>query len=177
MGEDAAPPADYAACIDDRTGARPAVWRFFTDAVMGGLSTGAMAEALVAGRPALCLRGHVRLGNGGGFIQMALELPAGPPAPAASAAIWRGIELDVRGNGHRYGLHLRTEGMALPWQAWRASFTAPPEWQTVQLPFAAFTPYRTVEPLDASAVRRIGIVAIGEAMHAEVCVTRLAWLR
>jgi len=159
-----------AALIDDRSGPAPAAWRFFTDGVMGGVSSGRMTAETAAGRPALCLRGEVRLDNSGGFIQMALELPA-------PLGIWRGIEFDVLGNGRRYGLHLRTADMTLPWQAWRATFTAPPVWHTVQLPFSTFTPYRTATPLEAAAVRRIGILALGEAMTAEVCVARLAWLR
>ena len=157
--------------IDDRRGPRPAAWRFFTDGVMGGVSSGGMSAETAAGRAALCLRGEVRLDNGGGFIQMALELPAPP------AATWRGIELDVLGNGRRYGLHLRTSDMTLPWQAWRATFSAAPVWQTVQLPFAEFAPHRTPGRLDPATIRRIGIVALGEAMTAEICVGRLAWLR
>jgi hypothetical protein len=160
-----------AAVIDDRSGPAPAAWRFFTDGVMGGVSRGRMTAETAAGRPALCLRGEVRLDNNGGFIQMALELPAPPVGP------WRGIELDVLGNGRRYGAHLRTADMTLPWQAWRATFTAPAVWHTVQLPFSAFTPYRHRGALESAAVRRIGIVALGEAMTAEVCVARLAWLR
>ncbi len=160
-----------AAVIDDRSSQAPAAWRFFTDGVMGGVSSGRMTAETAAGRPALCLRGEVRLENNGGFIQMALELPAPPVGP------WRGIELDVLGNGRRYGVHLRTADMTLPWQAWRASFTAPPVWHTVQLPFTAFTPYRHVGTLEAAAVRRIGVLALGEAMTAEVCVARVAWLR
>ena len=162
---------DSRTLIDDRRGPRPAVWRFFTDGVMGGVSSGGMSAESAAGRAALCLRGEVRLDNGGGFIQMALELPAPP------AATWRGIELDVLGNGRRYGLHLRTSDMTLPWQAWRATFTAAPVWQTVRLPFEEFAPHRTPGRLDPATIRRIGIVALGEAMTAEICVGRLAWLR
>jgi hypothetical protein len=164
-------PLASAAVIDDRAGSAPAAWRFFTDGVMGGVSSGRMTAETAAGRPALCLRGEVRLENNGGFIQMALDLPSPPVGP------WRGIEFDVLGNGHRYGLHLRTAGMSLPWQAWRATFAAPPVWHTVQLPFSEFAPHRTSGRLELSAVRRIGILALGEAMTAEVCVARLAWLR
>ncbi|HSM22129.1 MAG TPA: CIA30 family protein [Rubrivivax sp.] len=163
--------AASATLIDDRADPTPAAWRFFTDGVMGGVSSGRMTAETAAGRPALCLRGEVRLDNNGGFIQMALELPSPPSGP------WRGIELDVLGNGHRYGLHLRTADMTLPWQAWRATFVAPPVWHTVQLPFAAFMPHRHRGTLEAAAVRRIGILALGQAMTAEVCVARLAWLR
>lgn len=163
--------------IDDRgTGTAASTlgpaWRFFTDAVMGGLSSGGMTVEAVGGRAALCLRGQVRLDNNGGFVQMALELPGLPEAPEGGP--WRGIELDVRGNGQRYGLHLRTSVMTAPWQAWRASFEAGPDWRTVRLPFEAFEPYRTGGTLDAATIRRIGVVAIGARFEADVCVARLA---
>ncbi len=163
--------------IDDR-GAGGAVstlgpsWRFFTDGVMGGVSSGNMRAEEVQGRSALCLRGQVLLDNNGGFVQMALDLPDAPPA-----ADWRGVEIDVLGNGRRYGVHLRTAGMWLPWQAWRAPFEATPTWQRLKLPFTAFEPYRTSGTLRAQDLRRIGIIAIGEAFDAEVCVARLALYR
>ncbi len=147
-------------------------WRFFSDRVMGGVSTGGMTTETVKGRPALCLRGQVRLDNNGGFVQIALELPALP-----DAASWRGVELDVLGNDRRYGVHVRTRGMTAPWQAFRASFEAGPAWHTVLLPFDGFEPYRTSGTLEAPSIRRVGIVAIGESFDAEVCIARLALYR
>jgi hypothetical protein len=163
--------------IDDRRSGSAAstlgpAWRFFSDGVMGGVSTGDMTAETVNGRPALCLRGQVRLDNNGGFVQMALELPALP-----DAASWRGVELDVLGNGHRYGVHVRTRTMTAPWQAFRASFEAGPAWHTVRLPFDGFQPYRTSGTLEAAAIRRVGIVAIGERFDAEICIARLALYR
>jgi Complex I intermediate-associated protein 30 (CIA30) len=171
------PPHDRVFTLDDRrTGTTVSTlgpaWRFFSDGAMGGVSSGSMSVGTVEGRPALCLRGQVRLDNRGGFIQMALELPALP-----EGGPWRGIEIDVRGNGHRYGLHLRTRVMTAPWQAWRASFEAGSTWQTVRLPFDAFEPYRTSGALEPATIRRIGVVAIGERFEAEVCVARLAIYR
>jgi hypothetical protein len=156
--------------IDDPGAATPAAWRFFTDGVMGGVSSGGMTNEVVAGRTALRLRGQVRLENNGGFIQMALAVPA----PLGE---WRALELDVYGNGHRYGLHLRTAAMTLPWQAWRSAFIATAEWRTVRLPLASFEPHRTSGTLRVAEVRRIGIVALGERFDADVCVSRLAWTR
>jgi hypothetical protein len=166
------------ALLDDRSsGTAEATiggrWRLFTDGVMGGVSTGSMAVETVDGRPALCLRGQVRLENNGGFVQVALDLPS-LPAPPPGATAWQGVELDAWGNGRRYGVHLRTAGLWLPWQAWRAGFEAPPRWQTVQLPFARFEPYRVSGRLDAAELRRIGLVAIGEAVEALLCLGRLA---
>lgn len=177
MPPGAAGAAEASLLIDDRRSGSAASslgppWRFFTDGVMGGVSTGGMSVETVHGRSALCLRGQVRLENNGGFIQMALELPALPDAPH-----WRGVELDVLGNSHRYGVHLRNAGMVAPWQAWRGSFDATPEWRTVRLPFDAFVPHRTAGSLDATSLRRIGLVAIGERFDAELCLARLALYR
>ena len=170
-------PAGDTFLIDDRSTGSAAstlgpAWRFFSDGVMGGVSTGGMTIETVTGRPALCLRGQVRLENNGGFVQMALELPALP-----DAASWRGVELDVLGNGRRYGVHMRTRGMMAPWQAFRASFEAGPAWHTVRLPFDGFEPYRTSGTLEAFSIRRVGIVAIGERFDAEICIARLALYR
>ena len=170
-------PAGDTFLIDDRSTGSAAstlgpAWRFFSDGVMGGVSTGGMTIETVNGRPALCLRGQVRLENNGGFVQMALELPALP-----DAASWRGVELDVLGNGRRYGVHVRTRGMTAPWQAFRASFEAGPAWHTVRLPFDGFEPYRTSGALEAPSIRRVGIVAIGERFDAEVCIARVALYR
>ncbi len=71
-------------------------------------------------------------------------------------------------------MHLRTTAARLPWQSYRASFQAPARWQTVRLPFSRFEPYRINTPLDVSQVRRIGLVAIGRAFSADLCLGRLA---
>lgn len=133
-----------------------------------------MTVETVHGRSALCLRDQVRLENNGGFIQMALALalPALPDAPH-----WRGLEREVLGSTHRYGVHLRTHDMTAAWPAWRASFNASPQWRTLRLPFENFEPYRTSGALQSGSVHRIGIVAIGERFDAEVCVARLALYR
>jgi hypothetical protein len=163
--------------IDDRRSGSAASalgpsWRFFTDAVMGGISSGGMTAEMVQGRAALCLRGQVHLDFNGGFIQMALELPDLRQSPP-----WHGVELEVCGNGHRYGVHLRTRDMNAPWQAWRARFEVMPQWHTVRLPFEAFEPYRSSGKLQADAVTRIGLLAIGERFDAELCLARLALYR
>ena len=173
MGPD--PHADLLV-LDDRAapadGALP--WRFFTDAVMGGLSTGSMTLAIVDGRPAVCLHGEVRLERNGGFVQIALEVP---PNALAGGPPWIGIEIDLRGNGRRYGVHLRTRELAAPWQAYRATVEVPPHWQRLRLPFGSFTPHRTSTDFDARSLSRIGLVAIGERFTAHACVARLALYR
>jgi Complex I intermediate-associated protein 30 (CIA30) len=156
--------------IDDRSSGAPARWRFFSDGVMGGLSSGAIADEVVLGRPALCLRGRVRLENNGGFIQMALDLTP-PPGD------WRALEFDLAGRTHDYGVHLRTAGLTAPWQAWRARIAVTPQWQTLRVPFTAFEPYRFSGTLVPGEIRRLGLVALGEAFDAELCLARVAWVR
>lgn len=146
-----------------------ATWRCFTDAVMGGLSTGWMSVETIDGRSALGLRGQVSLARNGGFVQMALDLPA-PPAAGA-----QGIELDVHGNGRRCGLHLRTADMTAPWQAWRARLQAPPHWQTLRLPWGSFEPHRTPGRLDPVRIRCIGLLAIGEPGEVALNLGRIAF--
>ncbi len=146
-------------------------WRLVTDQVMGGISDGQLSIDEADGRPCIRLRGRVRVENRGGFLQAALDFNGG----AGSAfSLYEGILLDVYGNGESYNVHLRTAAARLPWQSYRASFQAPERWQTVYLPFSRFEPYRVDTPLDVSQVRRIGLVAIGRAFSADLCLGGLA---
>jgi hypothetical protein len=145
-------------------------WRLFTDGVMGGVSTGRMTRAEVGGRSALCLEGDVRLENNGGFVQLSLDLA---PAGTLDASGYTGVRLVVSGNGEPYGLHLKTADVRRPWQSYRAGFTATAAWREVRLPFAEFAPYRLDAPLDTARLTRLGLVAIGRAFAAELCVAEI----
>jgi hypothetical protein len=107
-------------------------WRFFTDTVMGGVSTGRVVFTEEDGRPHARMTGHVSTANRGGFIQMRTDLGSPPPEGAA------GVRLVVRGNGERYFVHLRTTGTVLPWQFYQAGFDTARDWTEVRLPWAAF---------------------------------------
>jgi hypothetical protein len=143
-------------------------WRIFTDQVMGGVSDGTMSRELVAGRPAIRMRGNVSLENNGGFVQISLDLD--PDGNAVDASSWQGIAVDVFGNGESYAVHLRTADLSRPWQSYRQSFKADPEWRTVELRFKDFVPHRTDVPLNIRRLKRIGIVAIGRPFEADVSV-------
>ena len=140
--------ADQLPILDAENGVQE--WRVVTDGVMGGVSRAAMLEDQSQGRSCLRLRGQVSLENNGGF---------------------------VAGNGETYNLHLKTADLWFPWQSFRASFEASSEWRTVRIPFEQFEPYRTRAELDLQALRRIGIVAIGRAFEADLCVSRLVFYR
>jgi hypothetical protein len=145
-----------------------ATWELVSDRVMGGVSDGAMRRENVQGREAIRMQGDVSLENNGGFIQIALDLA--PDGGSIDASQWAGIEIDVTGNDESYNLHLRTADVARPWQSYRQSFIATPEWRTLRLPFAEFEPHRIDAPLDLSTLRRIGIVAIGSTFHADIAI-------
>ncbi len=148
-------------------------WRCVSDQVMGGVSSATLAREQVAGAMALRLRGQVRLENNGGFVQMALDLAPGGAGFDASG--FGGIGLRLRGNGASYNVHLRSRDLTRVWQSYRARVTATGAWQDVMLPFAAFHPHRTDAPLDRRRLTRIGLVAIGEVMEADLALARL-WL-
>ena len=154
---------------DDLISALGTPWRGFSDQVMGGISEETIALATIDGRRALRLSGEVRLENNGDFIQTALDLA--PAGQTLDASAFTGVLLIVRGNGERYGVHLRTPACVRPWQSYRAGFIADAEWREIRLPFTRFEPYRLTEPLDVRQLRRIGLVAIGRAFHADLAVS------
>ena len=159
--------------IDDLSREAPAAsigtsWQLFTDQVMGGVSTGTMSREVVDGRPAIRMRGDVRVENNGGFVQMALNLS--PDFGVVDASAWSGVELDLYGHDQEYGVHLRTSDLKRPWQSYRQNFRAAPTWQAVRLPFVGFNAHRTEMPLDLHRLRRLGIAAIGRAFSADLAI-------
>ena len=150
-------------------------WELIADRVMGGLSSGAMSRETIAGREALRMRGDVSLENNGGFIQVALDLaPDGAPLDASA---WTGIELDIRGEGERYNLHLRTADVVRPWQSYRSAFVASAQWRAIRLPFDAFEPHRIDAPFDPTRLRRLGVVAIGRSFSADIAIGGVRYFR
>jgi hypothetical protein len=119
--------------IEDFTMQPETRWRFFTDQVMGGVSTGGVSFAQEGGQPFARMSGRVSTANRGGFIQMRLDLTNPPPEGTT------GVRLVVRGNTQRYFVHLRTGGTALPWQYYQAGFEVSESWTEVRLPLDAFT--------------------------------------
>jgi hypothetical protein len=147
-------------------------WRFVTDRVMGGMSSGQQSFMEIQGRRCLCLHGEVRLENNGGFIQLALDLA---PEEALDASRFQGIHMVVLGNGSSYNLHLKTSDVRRPWQSYRSNFPTAPEWRKIRLPFSTFEPHRMDVPLDLRKLRQLGILAIGSRMTAEVCIAEIGF--
>ena len=126
-------PINGRAMLEDFTMQPETRWRFFTDQVMGGVSTGSVAFAKENGQTFARMTGRVSTANNGGFIQMQLDLTIPPPDSAT------GVRIVVRGNSQDYFVHLRTSGTLLPWQYYQAKFSVTENWSEVRLPMAAFT--------------------------------------
>jgi len=139
-------------------------WRFFTDQVMGGVSTGRMAILSEMGAPYARLSGDVSTANNGGFIQMRRELPA-------NAAEWAtGVRLIVRGNGERYFVHLRTTTAQAPWHYYQGGFEVGRNWTEVRVPFAEFRPSHGSLPdqVSSETLTSLAIVAYGRDHGARI---------
>ena len=146
-------------------------WAGFTDQVMGGRSTGGARADVIAGRNCLRLTGRVNT-NGGGFIQLALDLePGGVPM---SAEGFQGFEIDVWGNGEEYNCHIRTTDVRWYEQSYRATIQTKREWQTIRLPWAAFVPHGLKEPLNLKGLQRFAVLGWMRDFDADVALARVA---
>jgi hypothetical protein len=87
------------------------------------------------------------------------------------------LRITVLGNNKKYSVHLRTLDNVRPWQSYRAHFTAGPGWESIDLPFEVFVPYRLEEPFDRTRLRRIGLVAIGRAFYSDLAISELSFYR
>jgi len=169
---------ESAMLIDDfsRADGRSALgtpWRAISDRVMGGASD--VAASREGGeRPHLHLTGQVREvpGYGSpGFIQLGLELGR------LDARAYTGLRLVVRGDGQRYGAHLRTPDVRRPWQSWRGSFEAPATWTEVRIPFSDFEAYRIDGALDLAQITRLSLIAVDRVGPADLRVAEVGLYR
>jgi hypothetical protein len=146
-------------------------WRFFTDGVMGGVSTGQISFLKEDGRTHAHMTGSVSTENNGGFIQMRMDLPDGAPEGVT------GVRLIVRGNDQQYFVHLRTSGTILPWQYYQASFQVTGKWDEVRLPFDAFkrSGRLLLSVPRADSLKSIAVVAYGRDHEAEIDVREVGF--
>lgn len=147
-------------------------WTGFTDRVMGGVSNADFQSATVSGRRCIRLTGQVTTANGGGFVQMALDLA--PRSGGFDASAYGGLELLVHGNNEDYNIHLRTADVSWYDQSYRATVFLEPEWQLVRLPWESFIPNSITEPFDASRLQRIGLLGWMREFEADIALSRIA---
>ena len=142
-------------------------WRFVSDQVMGGVSSGTLNFELDDEDVVAHMTGSVSTENNGGFIQFRrnISLP--------ESII--GIKLRVRGNNQKYFVHIRTRGTVLPWQYYSSEFAATDDWADVFLPLANFSRSSRWlnRTLEAASARSLGIVAYGRDHQADIQVSTI----
>lgn len=138
-------------------------WTFLADTVMGGVSQGQARIETAAGVTFVRLTGTVSTANRGGFVQVRTALPDGMPTGMT------GLRIRVRGDGQRYFIHLRQDGLR-PWQFWQAGFDSGADWRDIVLPLADFGARGTglSGPPKPRAIRSLGLAAYGRDHRADV---------
>jgi NADH dehydrogenase [ubiquinone] 1 alpha subcomplex assembly factor 1 len=130
-------------------------WSATDDRVMGGIS-----QSRLRFDPAgfALFEGVMSLEQNGGFASVRAAA-AGPPLPGITHYV-----VEVRGDGKRYKLDLRTSGRFSA-ASYQASFaTVADNWTTVALPVNSFAPSfrgrRVIDapPLDAALVNQVGLM-------------------
>lgn len=128
-------------------------WRAINDGVMGGVSRGGVE---IARDGWLVFAGEVSLERNGGFASVR-TVPAPLGVPGA-----RAVRLEVRGDGKRYKLNLKTDE-AFDGVQYQAAFATPAgQWTTLTLPLEAFAPkHRGRDVPDAPPLDPARIVTLG----------------
>lgn len=147
-------------------------WQGFTDRVMGGRSDLQAGYIETDRGPAVRMEGTVRLDNNGGFVQ--IRLPLADDRQPLDASGMSGFVVEARGAPGPYYLHLRTTDTRRPWAYYRAPLKVTGDWQTIEVPLAAFEAVSTRRPMDASRLMSVGLVAYGEEFDARLDVRHFA---
>lgn len=177
--------------IDDLTESFPITssgtqWAGVTDESMGGSSSGSLVRETFHGRLSNVLTANVRLANEGGFVQMVTDLALDPSVSnTVDASKYDGVEFDAYYTGdnekENFNVHLKDRNCNRQFSSYRATFELPQgEWTTVRLPWSQFNGFGwgAVENLlDQSALRRIGLVAIGKEMDVSLAVSSIRFMQ
>ena len=145
-------------------------WQFFTDGVMGGVSSGRAQIEYFENKKCYRMTGNVTTENNGGFIQMRVQVK--PTIPSNN---YTGIYLRTFGNNLIYAIHIRTSYTKLPWQYYSSKFFAKNKWERIELPFSNFGQSNFYQPkkFHYSKIKTIGIVAGFDNFKADIAVSEI----
>ena len=148
-------------------------WSFFTDGVMGGVSSGKAFFGKSGTDNFVRLEGKVSTANNGGFIQIRHSLEK-----YLNNDI-KGISLKVRGNGEKYYVFIRTTSTLLPWQFYNASFKTSKNWKVVKINLQEFQPSSNflAKTIKSSSIKSIGIVAYGRDHEAKIDISEIFFFK
>ena len=144
-------------------------WSFFSDGVMGGISSGKALLKKSGQDSFVRIEGNVSTANNGGFIQIRHNLTK----PLEDKTM--GIRLKVRGNGENYHVFIRTRSTLLPWQFYNLEFPTSKKWSIVELQFKKFKRSSSFirKAFKSSSIKSIGIVAYGRDYSAKVDISEI----
>ena len=152
--------------IDNLTPEKNQQWVFFTDRVMGGVSSGKLEIGSEDGSKFYRMTGNVSTANNGGFIQFQADLSN----ISNTEEVFNGIKIKVRGNNENYQIFIRTNLTVLPWQYYSSEFYASNQWKEIKLPFKSFKRSNFYQPknINNTDIRTLGIVAYGKDYSADL---------
>ncbi|MBN32942.1 MAG: NADH ubiquinone oxidoreductase [Dehalococcoidia bacterium] len=152
--------------IDNLTPEKNQKWVFFTDRVMGGVSSGKLEIGSEDGSKFYRMTGNVSTANNGGFIQFQADLSN----ISNTEEVFNGIKIKVRGNNENYQIFIRTNLTVLPWQYYSSEFYASNQWKEIKLPFNSFKRSNFYQPknINNTDIRTLGIVAYGKDYSADL---------
>lgn len=144
-------------------------WNFFSDQVMGGISTGKLYFQKEGELNFINLVGDVSTKNQGGFIQARSKL-----AETIKKDI-EGIVINAKGNNTTYYIHLRTTGTLLPWQYYQAEFSVTSNWREIKIPLMSFKRSGSFlrKKVKPASITSIGLVAYGRNHKANLSVASI----
>ena len=144
-------------------------WKFISDTVMGGVSTGTVVFETKDGSSFALLSGNVTTENNGGFIQIRRNLRDQKLAKANF------IKIVAKGNNQKYFIHLRTTGMLFPWQYYQSEFTVTEEFNEFILPIKEFkkSGFLLTNTVRSSGITSLGVVAIGRNHQAKIYIKEI----
>ncbi len=146
-------------------------WKFISDTVMGGISSGLLSFSVDDDANFARMVGKVSTENNGGFIQFRRSVTNGLPTDT------KGLKLSSRGNGQKYFVHIRTKGTFLPWQYYQQSFMANEDWSETAMLLTEFLPSGVLlkKTIDPKNIRSIAIVAFGRDHEAKIDVRKVSF--
>mgnify|MGYP001479745709 CR=1 FL=1 len=147
----------------DKISDKSVEWEYFSDQVMGGVSTGDLSVIGAPNRQFYRLTGNVSTKNNGGFIQFRANI-------SGLDDTVRGVSLKVRGNGEDYYIFIRTTGTFLPWHYYKVAFPTTSNWKSLKIDLKDFKRSSNFlrKSVLAESIRSIGIVAFGKNHKASI---------
>jgi hypothetical protein len=146
-------------------------WKFFTDQVMGGKSTGKI-EFYSQNKKYLRMSGNVTTENNGGFIQFRHKI-----RNKISNNI-KFLQIISRGNNKKYYIHLRTSGTLLPWQYYSKEFKVSNKWERITINLSDFkrSGFFLRKKIKPSTIKSLAVVAFGKNHDALIEVSEISFL-